>query len=303
MNKISSDKNSDKISIQAMAKINLGLDVLRRRENGYHDVKMIMQTVKLYDTLTFTRDHQPGIRITTDDVTIPTGEDNLIYKAADMMLSTYGIQEGVSIELKKQIPVAAGMAGGSTDAAAAFIGINKLFEINADVETLKKMAVNLGADIPYCIEGGTALSEGIGEVLTPLNNPPECFVVIVKPDIGVSTKYVYDNLNLNQVEKHPDIDAMMEAIKQGNLIELCEGMGNVLETVTIKAFPVIDDIKVLLKSKGALNSLMSGSGPTVFGIFGNKDVAKAAVKEVKNEFGDCRVFLTEFIEKSQIVIG
>ena len=295
-------ENMEKISLQAMAKINLGLDVLRRRENGYHDVKMIMQTVGLYDTLTFMRKSEPGIVITTDDINLPAGEDNLIYKAVDMMIKRYDIREGVSVRLEKRIPIAAGMAGGSTDAAAAFVGMNLLFDLKQDVETLKKMAVTLGADIPYCIQGGTALSEGIGELLTPLKTPPACSVVIIKPDLSVSTKFVYENLKLDGL-KHPDIDTMMEALKEEDLERMCKEMGNVLETVTIKEYPVIEEIKGMLKEAGAVNSLMSGSGPTIFGIFTDVGEAQKAAQMVEVSFPGCRSFITEFVDKAQVVVG
>ena len=292
----------DKITIHAMAKINLGLDVLRRRENGYHDVKMIMQTVDLYDTLSFKKSERPGIILYTDHDMIPCDESNLVYKAAAMLMEKYQVKQGVEISLQKQIPIAAGMAGGSTDAAAAFVGINRLFDLQISTETLKQMAVDIGADVPYCIEGGTALSEGIGEILSPLPTPPSCYLVIAKPDISVSTAYVYGNLQLEKLEHHPDIDGMIEAIKKGSLEEMCSLMENVLETVTKEKHPVIGELEEILKAEGAIKSMMSGSGPTVFGIFKDKESAAKGLKTIENS-GKCeQCIVTNFIDTAQNIV-
>ena len=266
----------DSVVIKAMAKVNLGLDVLRRRENGYHDVKMVMQTVNLYDTLTLSK-MEEGNTITTNTGELPLNEDNLIYKAAKLLFEHTGKENGVSIHLDKQIPIAAGMAGGSTDAAATLLGLNSLYEFGLTKEELAEIGVKIGADVPYCIYGGTYLSEGIGEVLTRLPDAPDCYVVIAKPGIGVSTKYVYENLHIETVKKHPDIDGMLEAIKAGNLDGVAKKMENVLETVTIKRYPEIETMKKCLLENGAENALMSGSGPTVFGIFKEENIAKRAL--------------------------
>ncbi len=265
-----------KIEIKARAKVNLSLDVVKRREDGYHEVKMIMQTVDLFDELTILKREEPGIKITTNVTDIPVNEDNLIYKAAKMMMEKYQIDQGVDIYLKKVIPVAAGMAGGSTDAAATFEGINQLFGLQIAQRELMDLAVHIGADVPYCILGGTALSEGIGEVLTPLPNPPQCYLVIAKPDIYVSTKYVYENLRANELQHHPDINAMIESIKEKDLIKMAQQMENVLENVTVVEYPIIEEIKDTMKRCGALNAIMSGSGPTVFGIFESDETANKA---------------------------
>lgn len=270
----------DSVVIKAMAKVNLGLDVLRRRENGYHDVKMVMQTVNLYDTLTLS-EIEEGIIITTNTGELPLNEDNLIYKAAKLLLEHTGKCKGVSVHLDKQIPIAAGMAGGSTDAAATLLGMNSLYKFGLTKEELAEIGVKIGADVPYCIYGGTYLSEGIGEVLTKLPDAPDCYVVIAKPGIGVSTKYVYENLHIETVEKHPDIDGMIEAIKSGSLDGVAEKMENVLETVTIKRYPEIENMKKCLLENGAENALMSGSGPTVFGIFKEENIAKQALFKLK----------------------
>lgn len=292
----------DKISINAMAKINLGLDVLRRRENGYHDVKMIMQTVNIYDTLEFVRTQEPGIVVKVDAMELPTDENNLIYKAAKLLFDKCGVTEGVTITLTKRIPIAAGMAGGSTDAAAALVGINQLFGLQLSMQELKEIGVKIGADVPYCIEGGTALSEGIGEILTKLPDAPDCFVVVAKPEISVSTKYVYENLHANELKYHPDIDGMVEAIRSGDLDGVCTRMENVLETVTEKKYPVISELKVLLKDAGAENSLMSGSGPTVFAIFKEEEAAKKALEIVRNSGLAKQSFVTTFAKETQISV-
>lgn len=290
----------DSIVIKAMAKVNLGLDVLRRRENGYHDVKMVMQTVNLYDTLTLSKIDE-GIVITTNTGELPLNEDNLIYKAAKLLLEYVDKKAGVSIHLDKQIPIAAGMAGGSTDAASALLGINELYNLELTKEELAEVGVKIGADVPYCIYGGTYLSEGIGEVLTKLPDAPDCYVVIAKPGIGVSTKYVYENLHIETVEKHPDIDGMIDAIKTGSLDGVTEKMENVLETVTIKRYPEIETMKKCLLENGAENALMSGSGPTVFGIFKEEKIAKQALSKLQKTGLVKNGFVTTFAKETGII--
>ncbi len=285
--------NMNEISMKAYAKINLGLDVVRRLENGYHEVKMIMQTVGIYDELTFQR-QESGICITTDSGELPTNEDNLIYKAARLLMDKYQVQEGVRIHLQKNIPIAAGMAGGSTDAAATFKGINELFGLGASEEELKELAVKVGADVPYCIMGGTALAEGIGEKLTRLPNAPECILLVAKPDINVSTKFVYEHLDAAGVTHHPDIDGMITAIEESNLEGVVARLENVLETVTVPAYPIIDTIKSKMLEMGAEGSLMSGSGPTVFGIFTDEGKARVAYEYIKSEGLAKQVFITGF---------
>ena len=279
--------------IKAFAKINLGLDVVRRLENGYHEVKMVMQTVGIYDELTLTRTDE-GITITTDKEELPTDEGNLIYKAAKLMMEEYHIPGGIHIHLKKNIPIAAGMAGGSTDAAATFKGINRLYDLDCTLEDLMKLGVKVGADVPYCVLGGTALAEGIGEKLTSLNPAPDCYVLVAKPGIDVSTKYVYEHLDAEGIASHPDIDGMVEAIWEESLQGILDRMGNVLESVTVKKYPVIDELKRRMRELGALNSLMSGSGPTVFGIFVDERSAREAFERMKKEYPACQVFLTSF---------
>ena len=279
--------------IKAYAKINLGLDVVRRLENGYHEVKMVMQTVGIYDVLDFQRT-AGGIVITTDSGELPTNEDNLIYKAAKLMIEKYHITEGVKIHLEKHIPIAAGMAGGSTDAAATLKGMNRLFDLGCTLKDLMELGVNIGADVPYCVMGGTALAEGIGEKLTPLAPAPDCYVLVAKPDINVSTKFVYENLHADSLTCHPDIDGMIEALRTGNLQGITDRLGNVLETVTVREYPIIEQIKELMRQEGAANALMSGSGPTVFGIYTNRELAEQAAQAIEQKGMAKQVFVTTF---------
>ena len=289
----------DKIVTKAYAKINLGLDVLRRREDGYHEVKMVMQTVDLYDVLLVSKKEEDTITISTQREEIPVNEDNLIYKAIKLMKDQYGFEGGVHVELVKNIPIAAGMAGGSTDAAAAMRAVNELFELNRPVEELEKYAVKIGADVPYCIQGGTVLSEGIGEVLTKLPNAPQCILLIAKPDIMVSTKYVYENLNLPELKKHPDIDLMVEAIREGDAEKMLEPMDNVLATVTEEKYEIIKEIKQTMKRNGAIKAMMSGSGPTVFGIFETMVQAATAFDAIKEKDLAREIFISKFINPQE----
>lgn len=289
----------DTITQKAYGKLNLALDTIGKREDGYHLVRMIMQTVDLYDTLTITKKNTPGICLTTNRPDLPTNEDNLIYKAAQLLLKEFEITTGVTIHLEKRIPVAAGMAGGSADCAATLSGINQLFQLHLSADELSKRAVTLGADVPYCLLGGTALSEGIGDILTPLNAVPDCHVLLVKPNIDISTKWVYTTLNWQELTEHPDIDFMISSIAHGNLSDLAASMKNVLETVTIPAHPVIQTIKDRMCELGALNAMMSGSGPTVFGLFPDKEQGQQAYETCKKEFTDYQVEFTSFINRPQ----
>lgn len=277
-----------------MAKINLGLDVLRRRSDGYHDLRMIMQTVYLYDQIEIAEKEASGITLTTNVGYLPVNEDNLVYKAAKLLMEEFGIEQGVRIHLKKYIPVAAGLAGGSSDAAAVLIGINRMFRLGLSKEDLKKRSVKIGADVPYCIMRGTALAEGIGDVLTPLPAAPDMHVVLAKPPIHVSTGFVYTNLKADQLAYHPDIDAQVDAIRAGDGYAMAKLMGNVLETVTIPAYPVIEEIKEEMKRAGALGAMMSGSGPTVFGLFDDAKKAQVAYEGLRNGSLARNVYLTKF---------
>ena len=290
------------LELKAYGKINLGLDVVRRREDGYHEVRMIMQTVRVYDAIELNRTEEEGIRLSTNLYYLPDNENNLGYRAAKLLMDEFGIRDGVEIKMKKFIPVAAGMAGGSSDAAAVLFGINKMFGLGLSKQELMERGVRLGADVPYCIMRGTALSEGIGEILTPLPPMPQCRVLIAKPSVSVSTKHVYENLNLPSLgaEAHPDIDAMRAAIEKKDLSGVVSQLGNVLETVTIPENPVIQTLKDNMMEMGADGSLMSGSGPTVFGLFTNQTAAQAAYEELR--YGSSQdlakqVYLTSFYNR------
>ena len=286
-----------KIRLKAMAKINLGLDVVRKREDGYHEVRMIMQTIRMYDQIELEPTEAPGIRVSTNLNYLPTNEDNLVYKAAKLLMDEFDVKKGLNIGLRKFIPVAAGMAGGSSDAAAVMVGVNRLFHLNLSQKELMDRAVNIGADVPYCVMRGTALAEGIGEKLTHLPPAPAGYVLIAKPGIHVSTKFVYTNLKANELESHPDIDGQIQAIRSGDLKKVAELCGNVLETVTIPAYPVIREIKDLMMEHGAIGALMSGSGPTVFGLFTNPKAAAKAHEEMRYGAGSelaKQVYLTNF---------
>lgn len=275
-----------------MGKINLGLDVVRKREDGYHEVRMIMQTVGVYDRITLNRSRTPGIRITTNLYFLPVNENNLVYKAAQMLMEEFQVDEGLEINLQKYIPVAAGMAGGSADAAAVLYGVNRMFRLGLSQKGLMERGVKIGADVPYCLMRGTALSEGIGEVLTRLPAAPDCKVIIAKPGVSVSTKYVYGHLDAAGIQEHPDIDGMVRAIREGSYEGVVSRLGNVLETVTQERHPVIGQIKELLTVHGADGALMSGSGPTVFGMFREEKKAREALRALEKSRLAKQMYLT-----------
>lgn len=279
--------------LRAFAKINLGLDILRKREDGYHEVRMIMQTIQMYDVLEMKRVKKPGISLSVNYPYIPSDERNLVYKAAKLLMDEFQVKEGVDIRLEKFIPVAAGMAGGSSDAAAAMVGINHLFKLGLSEKDLMDRAVNIGADVPYCIMRGTALAEGIGEKLTRIAQVPDCYVLIGKPGIGVSTKTAYESMQLDKIQSHPDIDGMIRDIENGNLLAMTDKMGNVFESGIIGKYPVIGEIKDLMEANGALKAMMSGSGPTVFGIFDDREKMEAAAAVLRQRNLAKTVFATE----------
>ncbi len=281
------------ITRKAYAKINLGLDVIRKRDDGYHLVRMIMQNVDLYDTLTFADNDTGKINLKASSKTIPVDDSNLICKVAHQLQKEYGVTKGADIFLEKRIPVAAGMAGGSTDGAAAYMALNELWNLGLDKEQLCKLAVKLGADIPYCIVGGTALSEGIGEVLTPLKDMPHCYLVIAKPAIAVSTGWVYTELDSREIQKHPDIDGIRKALEGGDIKGMCDLIGNVLEDVTTSKYSIITDIEKILEDNGAIRAFMTGSGPTVFAVFDSKEEAKKGYEAVKESGLAPELFLSE----------
>mgnify|MGYP004468671503 FL=1 len=279
------------LKLKARAKINLGLDVVRKREDGYHEVRMIMQMINLYDKITLRKKTEPGITVTANLSYLPVNEDNLVYRAAKLLMDEFQVDGGLEIELQKYIPVAAGMAGGSTDAAAVMVGVNRIFQLGLNKKQLMERGVKIGADVPFCIMRGTALAEGIGEELTPLPAMPHCSLVIAKPKIHVSTKFVYGNLKVRELTEHPDIDGQVQALRENDLEQLVARMGNVLETVTIPAYPVIDEIKHTMMKYGAMGAMMSGSGPTVFGIFEKEDKAQEVCRLLKKEKAAKQVYL------------
>ena len=284
--------------LRALAKINLGLDILGKRPDGYHDVRMIMQTIQMYDVLDIRKKGEPGISLSVNVPYVPADERNLVYKAAKLLMDEFMIQEGVAIRLEKFIPVAAGMAGGSSDAAAAFVGLNRLFRLNLTEKELMERAVKIGADVPYCIMRGTALAEGIGEKLTRLDPLPACYVLVGTPGINVSTKMAYENLNLSEIASHPDIDGMIEDIRRKDLYSMAAKMSNVFEPGIVRQYPVIRQIRELMEGNGAVRAMMSGSGPTVFGIFDSKDKMEGAAA-VLRESGLARtVFATEIYNRN-----
>lgn len=273
----------EQLELKALGKINLGLDVLGRRENGYHDVRMVMQTLYLYDNVTIEKTNTPGIEVKTNLYYLPGDESNIAWKAAKMLIDEFQIKKGVRITLDKHIPVAAGMAGGSTDAAAVLFGMNRMFKLKLSQKQLMERGVKLGADVPYCIMRGTVLAEGIGEKLTPLPPLPNCHILIAKPGISVSTKMVYEKLDSEEITEHPDIDGIIQGLKEKSLKKVASCMGNVLERVTIQEYPVIREIKECMLEHGAVGAMMSGSGPTVFGLYSDRGSAKRAYAAVKEQ--------------------
>ncbi len=287
------------ISVKALAKINMGLDVVRRREDGYHEVRMVMQTIHLFDRLELTKTNSGAITLTTNLPFLPANENNLAYKAAKLLKDEFRIRDGIDVKLHKHIPVAAGLAGGSTDGAAVLYGLNHLFGLGLSRQELMDRGVNLGADVPYCVMRGTALAEGIGEKITPLPPMVKCPVLIAKPQISVSTRFVYENLKLNAETKHPDIDRLIEDIRDKNLGAIAADMGNVLETVTIPNYPVIADIKRHMTEHGAVGAMMSGSGPTVFGLFDDEGTAAQACQAMRESGLAKQVYLTSIYNNAR----
>ncbi len=281
------------MELRATAKINLGLDVVRKREDGYHDLRMVMQMTGMFDRIAmFPKAGRPGITLRTNLPYIPVNENNLAYRAAKILMDEFGVTDGLSINLKKFIPVAAGLAGGSTDAACVMIGTNKLFHLGLSLEELMVRGKTLGADVPYCLLGGTALAEGIGEILTPLPDLPMCSILLAKPPISVSTKEVYGALRADEIKIHPDIDGMVEALRAGDLMGVAKRCANVLEDVTAPTRPIIGEMEREMTAMGALCSIMSGSGPTVFGIFEDESAARKCRNHMRMKYTGARIFLT-----------
>lgn len=290
------------VTVPAYAKINLCLDVVNRRPDGYHTVKMLMQSLKLHDTLYLSRTNDPGITVIPyapeNDPSIPWDERNLVYQAASLFFQTYSITGGVHIAVDKQIPAAAGLAGGSSDAAAALKGLNILFDTNCSLEELQQLGVKLGADVPYCLMLGTALAEGIGEQLTALPKAPHCYCTLVKPAEGISTKYIYEHLDLSPDTLHPDTSAALAAVAAHDKKALCAALGNILEPVAAMLCPEVEKLKADLISLGADGVLMTGSGPTVFGLFETKEASFHAAEYFCAHGYPTTTFSTEFYDPS-----
>ncbi len=289
----------DSIILKARGKINLTLDVVGKRENGYHDLRMIMQTINLYDTLFIRKTKTLGIRLQTNYSWLPTNEKNIVYRACQVFFEEAQLEARVAVEITKRIPVAAGLAGGSTDAAATLIGLNRLFDTKHSKKKLMEMGLKLGADVPFCILRGTVLAEGIGEVLTPISEMPYTYVVLAKPPISVSTASVYKNLDISKIHSHPDTEGMIKAIREKDLKRIADNMVNVLEGVTIPMHPIIRTYKEELVRCGAAGAMMSGSGSTVFGLFDSKEKAYAAATHFKGQLNVRDVFTTTTYSKMQ----
>ena len=272
-----------KIVNKSFAKINLSLDVLGVLENGYHEVQMVMQTVSLFDLVTVSVIKE-GIELSTNLPYLPIDRNNIAYKAAEAFFSYTKIKAGVKIDISKRIPVGAGLAGGSSNASAVLKAMNKLFNTGLSLKELCAIGVKLGADVPYCILGGTRLAEGIGEKLSPLPKLPKCSIVLVKPGFSISTKSVYEKIDSCSDYAHPQTQKLIDGLHEANLEKVADSMGNVLEEVCINEYPILQQAKDDLMSLGAVNAQMSGSGPTVFGIFKNYEDAKNAKKELWGKY-------------------
>ena len=280
------------MDIRAYAKINLALDVVRKREDGYHDLRMVMQMTGMYDLLRIEPKREPGVTLTSNLPFLPTDSRNLAVRAASLLMETCGVTDGLSIRLHKFIPVAAGLAGGSSDAAAVLVGTNRALRLGLPKEKLLKLGLSIGADVPYCLLGGTALAEGVGEILTPLPHLPNCSILLAKPPFGVSTKEIFQALRADEIETHPDVDGMVAAIREGDLPGILSRSANVLESVTIPKRPGIRQLKDFMTNAGAEAVLMSGSGPTVFGIFTDQQKALVCRDSLRTSHPEVHSFLT-----------
>ena len=281
------------MKMKAYAKINIALDAIGKREDNYHLLRMIMQTVDLYDVIDIEKSNDSNISISCNKHYVPTDERNLAYKAAVLFRDEFNIKDGVKINIKKNIPVAAGMAGGSTNAAAVLVIMNKLFNVNASLEVLKEIGLKIGADVPYCIEGGTALCEGIGEIITPLKPFENKILVVLKPNFGVSTKEVYTNLDINKIRKHVNIEGLIQAMENDDL-------DYVSKNVTLKKHTILKNIKEDMRKSGALGAMMSGSGPTVFAFFDDMLTAQRAFEFLKGKYKYSDVYITRTINSNNL---
>lgn len=273
------------ITLKSRAKINLSIDVLGKRQDGYHLVEMIMQTIDLYDLIEINEKDNDQITIKSTSDEIPLDCNNLVYKAANLIKKTFNINKGVEIHIKKNIPVAAGMAGGSSNAAAVLVGLNKLWNLNLSNQQLEKIGLKLGADVPFCINGGAVLASGIGEELTPIKGlTKDVCILVCKPDLFVSTKEVYECIDSKDIDKRPNNKFLIECLKNEDTRQLAENMFNVLEGVTMDKHPVIQQIKDIMTNNRALGAMMSGSGPTVFGLYENREDAVKCKAILEKQF-------------------
>ncbi|MBZ2175087.1 4-(cytidine 5'-diphospho)-2-C-methyl-D-erythritol kinase [Schnuerera sp. xch1] len=275
----------NEIVVDSFGKVNLALDVLYKRDDGYHEINTIMQQIDLKDTVTL-RDRKKGIKIECNDKDVPLDHTNLVYKAWEKIVNKTGINRGIHIIIQKRIPVSAGLAGGSSNAAAVFKGLNILWNLKLSEEELMKMGLQIGADVPFCITGGTAWAKGIGEKLTKIKSFSNNMILLTNIGVPVSTAHVYDNLDLYNKEKVADIEKIVRYIEEDNIVKVATSMTNVLEGFVIKEYPIIKEIKKDMIEYGALGSIMSGSGPTVFGIFDDE-------KKLYN----CKEMLEKKVEK------
>ena len=273
------------ITLKSRAKINLSIDVLGKRQDGYHLVEMIMQTIDLYDLIEINEKDNDQITIKSTSDEIPLDCNNLVYKAANLIKKTFNINKGVEIHIKKNIPVAAGMAGGSSNAAAVLVGLNKLWNLNLSNQQLEKIGLKLGADVPFCLNGGAVLASGIGEELTPIKGlTKDVCILVCKPDLFVSTKEVYECIDSKDIDKRPNNKFLIECLKNEDTRQLAENMFNVLEGVTMDKHPVIQQIKDIMTNNRALGAMMSGSGPTVFGLYENREDAVKCKAILEKQF-------------------
>lgn len=285
------------MKLKALAKVNLGLDILGKREDGYHEVRMVMQTIRMYDVIHLYPSSSPGIHLHVNLPYIPTDGRNLAYTAAQLLMDEFHVKEGLHIALQKFIPVSAGMAGGSSDAAAVLVGVNRLFRLGLSKRELMKRGLAIGADVPYCVLRGTALAEGIGEKLTQLPPAPRCFILIGKPAVSVSTKEAYKALQLSEIHRHPQIHKLVKAIRKNDMPGMLPHMANVFEPGITRKHPEIRAIKELMLENGALHAMMSGSGPTVFGIFNSEEDTKRAAEVLWESQLARTVFATRFTDR------
>ena len=290
------------IQLKSRATINLSIDVLGKREDGYHLVEMIMQTIDLFDKIKIFSLKEDTIIIESNSLDIPLDSTNIVYKAADLIKKQYNIKEGVKIIIEKNIPIAAGMAGGSSNAAAVLVGLNQLWQLKLSENKLKELGLKLGADVPFCIGGQTALAENIGEKLTKIDGLSEnIFILVCKPELFVSTKEIYEEIDSKIIEKRPNNKLLIQLLKENKIQQIADNMYNVLEEVTRERYPVIEEIEKIMMENDALGSMMSGSGPTVFGLYINREDAENCKNKLLKKFS--QVYIVKSHNKGVEIYG